>query len=160
MISDLPLGEIAMSMGLLKMPLMPELKGRKITGFVAPAAKKDLNSIKYTDKKKETSRQEKLTTYKQTGSWPGKAGEGKKLAASERTQAWSQKVDKKAKKVERRKKKDLKTAGEKRKAQMAEKDEDELEEDFRLLKRLKKGKASMKDFDENVAELDNIVDDE
>ena len=38
--------------------------------------------------------------------------------------------------------------------------DDELEEDFRLLKRLKKGKTSMKDFDENVAELDNIVDDE
>ena len=43
---DLPFGEIATSMGLLKLPKMPELKNRKITGFCNDK-KFDLNEIKY-----------------------------------------------------------------------------------------------------------------
>ena len=77
-------------MGLLKMPKMPELKGRKITGFVAPSgtSPEDLNSIKYTNKAKETSRQEKLQAFQQTGNWPGAAVKKKQPEAV----AWSQKV--------------------------------------------------------------------
>jgi len=156
-LKDLPLGEIAMSMGLLKMPLMPELKGRKVTGFVGHA-KTDVNAIKYTDKKKESSRQEKIKVFKESGEWPG-AKKRAAVPASDRTVAWSQKVDKKAKKVERRKKKDLKMSN-KRKVEEDDHDDDDLEDDFRLLKRLKKGKAgSMQEFDKNI-ELDTLEEEE
>ena len=45
-VSDLPFGELAMAYGLLVMPRMPELKNRKITGFVVDTKKK-ANEIKY-----------------------------------------------------------------------------------------------------------------
>ena len=45
-VTDLPFGEIATSMGLLKLPKMPEIKNRKITGFCNDK-KFDLNEIKY-----------------------------------------------------------------------------------------------------------------
>ena len=44
--SDLPFGDLAMAYGLLVMPRMPELKNRKITGFVVDTKKK-ANEIKY-----------------------------------------------------------------------------------------------------------------
>ncbi len=46
-VTDLPLGAVATSYGLLKMPRMPELKKRKIVGFVADSTTRDFNDIKY-----------------------------------------------------------------------------------------------------------------
>jgi hypothetical protein len=43
--SDLDFGALATSFGLLRLPKMPELKNRKIVGFVAD--KSDMNSIPY-----------------------------------------------------------------------------------------------------------------
>jgi len=163
-LKDLPFGEIAMSMSLLKMPKMPELKGRKVVGFVGVASKAkndegqkgssgskgglDLNEIKYTDKKKEQSRQEKLTAFRDSGNWPG----SKKAKKAAETVAWSQKVDKKAKREDRKRKHELKrkTEMEEMAAADSDDDDDDLEEDFRLLKKLKKGKASQAEFDKKI----------
>ena len=69
-------------------------------------------------------------------------------------------MDKKARRDERRKIKELKSANKRRLDSCADEEEDdELESDFRLLKRLKKGKASMQEFDDNI-QLDTVENDE
>ena len=66
------MGHIATSYGLLKLPLMPEIKEEHKKQFVGPKDKIDFNSIPYKDKQKETSRLQKLEEYKKTGMWPSK----------------------------------------------------------------------------------------
>ena len=58
------------------------------------------------------------------------------------SKAWSEKQDAKAKKLDRKRKKELKriTQDEKESDMVAE-DSDDLENDFKLLKKLKKGKV-------------------
>jgi len=100
-------------------------------------------SLANRDKQKERSRQTKLTVYKETGEWPGKqkrpnSGDPKKIA-------WSEKMSKKERK---RKRKEVK---EKRKHKQNEvevedldnEDNDDLEEDYRLIKKMRKGKVSL-----------------
>lgn len=69
---ELPLGHIATSYGLLKLPLMPEMKQEHKDQFVGPGEEIDFNSIPYKDKQKEKSRLQKLEEYKKTGVWPSK----------------------------------------------------------------------------------------
>ena len=136
-IKDLPFGEIANSMGLLKLPKMPELKKVKITGFVSDNSI-DFNDIKYKDKQKESSRQKKLETYRATGNWPGM--KPKPMVSK----SWSDKVDAKDRRLARKRKKELKTKSEEAQETIAtENDIDDLEDDFRVIKKIKRGKVSI-----------------
>jgi len=139
-----------MCYGLLKMPRMPELKNRKIKGFKEDKSV-NVNDIKYKDKQKEMSRQKKLAVYRETGEWPG----AKKRA--EVKVAWSEKVDQKERKRKRKEAKEKKKA-EKEKNEEDE-DEDDLEEDYRLLKKMRRGKVSQEEFDKKI-ELEAGEDDE
>ncbi len=91
-------------------------------------------------------RQEKLTAFKETGLWPGS-----KVKAEAKV-AWSNKVDKKAKRMERKRKKELKAESKKaiEQEETAEnsdgddasfEEDDDLEADYRLIKKLKKSKG-------------------
>lgn len=71
-LKELPLGHIATSYGLLKLPRMPELTDEHRRQFAGPAHPLDFNSIPYRDKQKEASRLQKLEEYKKTGVWPTK----------------------------------------------------------------------------------------
>ncbi len=90
------------------------------------------------DKQKEKSRQSKLKVYEETGNWPGfKKAKGN-------TEAWSNKTDQRKKKLERRSKKELKRKRAEAEAVENEKEEesdDDLEEDYKMLKKIKKGKV-------------------
>ena len=94
------------------------------------------NSRSFRDKQKESSRQKKLLIYRETGNWPGMKPK------PVQSKAWSEKQDAKAKKLDRKRKKELKriTQDEKESDMVAE-DSDDLENDFKLLKKLKKGKV-------------------
>ena len=82
---------------------------------------------------KEESRTEKLAVYQATGKWPGM-----KSKVLEKT-AWSDKVDKKGRRDERQRIKELKKPEEEEKSDIeSDDDEDNLEEDYRLLKKMKK----------------------
>lgn len=141
-LKNLNFGKMATSFGLLKMPRMPELRGITITDFVP--VKMDFNTIAYQDKQKEKSRLQKLDTYKETGSWPGM-----KLHKPKQ-ESWSQTKEKKAKK---KKKNEKKRKGH----QFTQEDLDDLEEDFRMIKKLKKGKIKNKDFDKHFGcEVDEV----
>ena len=86
----------------------------------------------YRNKVKEESRTEKLAVYQATGKWPGM-----KSKVMEKT-AWSDKIDKKGRRDERQRIKELKKPEKEESVIESEDDEDNLEEDYRLLKKMKK----------------------
>ena len=67
------------------------------------------------------------------------------------SKAWSEKEDAKARKLDRKRKKELKriTQNEKE-SDMVDEDSDDLENDFKLLKKLKKGKVTQEEFDKRI----------
>jgi len=143
-IRDLDLGGAASSYGLLKMPRMPELKGIKITNFTE--VRMDMNSVAYKDKVREKERQEKLAVYKETGEWPG-------LKRKKDSVSWSKNkevLDKRREKKQRRAEKRAAVPEEGKEEDVDEAEEDDLDDfssDYKLMKRLKKGKISQDEFD-------------
>lgn len=95
-LKDIDLGKLAMSFGLLRMPRMPELKGKDISCFEEEHV--DINSIAYSDKQKEKSRLEKLKIFRDTGIWP-KIHKNKR----KQTEPWSEAKKKKLERQENRK---------------------------------------------------------
>ncbi|XP_026313433.1 probable ATP-dependent RNA helicase DDX55 homolog [Hyposmocoma kahamanoa] len=144
---ELPLGHIATSYGLLKLPLMPEIKEEHKQQFIGPKEQIDFNSIPYRDKRKELNRLQKLEEYKKTGVWPSK--KKKKMAQS---QPWEQaKQNKEERKQRRKKRRELKKTsegkkGKKRKA-ITQEELEELAADVGLMKKLKKRKITEEQFD-------------
>lgn len=161
-VSDLNLAKIASCYGLLKMPLMPELKQKNANcgqsdDFIAPKMPFDINQIRYKNKQQEEARQRKLQQFLETGKWPkGKNEKHTKKA----TEAWSQtkqrKAEQKANKKARKEKKQLKlsagTAVKRKRGSggLNETDIAELANDIRMFKKLKKNKISDQDFDKQM----------
>ncbi|XP_078489121.1 ATP-dependent RNA helicase DDX55-like [Ciona intestinalis] len=135
-LKDLSFGELATSFGLLRIPKMPEIKLKAVTGFVAPVV--DIDAIKYKDKARE--KQRKLALKK-------KATEREKPKfVSEKQKAWSGLKEKKelrrVKKEKRRMKKEKMTF-----------DDDELEElrkDAQLVKKLKRKEITKAEYNESM----------
>lgn len=159
---DLNMGKIASCYGLLKMPVMPELKRTQhdsaSSDFIAPSIPFDINQIRYKNKQQEEARQKKLTIYAETGKWP--KGKASKIAAKA-TEAWSltkqRKAEQKANKKQRAQKKQTKTdsgsksGGIKRK-RSAYTDDDiaELANDIKIFKKLRKNKITDQDFNKQM----------
>lgn len=175
-VADLNLGKIATGYGLLKMPLMPELKSQTAVDFIGPVSETvastksrtavhdgngsaasgtiNFSAIAYKNKEKEASRQKKLEVYQETGKWPDAAKFRKK------TEAWSEakakRADVKEKKDERRSKKAIKKASaleaqkvaKKRKGGFTQEDIDELAQDIALFKKLRKKKITDAEFEQ------------
>ncbi|XP_060105224.1 ATP-dependent RNA helicase DDX55 [Heteronotia binoei] len=133
-IKDLDFASLARGFALLKMPRMPELKGKTFLDFEPVDV--DTDSIAFKDKNREKQRQKLLAQ-------PRKEQEGRRKGA--RNQAWSKQ---KAKKEKRRKL----TAKRQREegSDVDEKDLEELLNDTRLLKKLKKGKISEEEFEKKL----------
>lgn len=163
-VNDLNLGKIASCYGLLRMPLMPELKHKKADkseqndDFIPPKMSFDINQIRYKNKQQEEARQRKLQQFVATGKWPkGKTDKQMKKA----TESWSltkqRKAEQKANKKARKDKKQLKlnagTATAKRKCGsggLNETDIAELANDIRMFKKLRKNKITDQDFDKQM----------
>lgn len=159
-VADLNLGRIATGYGLVKMPLMPELRhGEGVADFEGPAFEVDAQHIGYRNKEKEAARQRKLDAYKETGEWPG----AKKF--QRKTEAWSQakerRADRKTKKGDRREKKLKKRLNEsgttvaagttkKRKGGYTQEDIDELASDIALFKKFKRKKITEQELDKEM----------
>lgn len=135
-IRDLDFGKLAQGFGLLKLPRMPELKGKLIQNFKPTDI--DFNTIPYKDKEKEALRQKNLEQYKTTGVWPGK----KKYNPAK--VSWSKKKEKIKSKKERKAKFALKR---KKSHQFSDDDLKELAEDTKLIKKFKKGHITKEEFD-------------
>merc|ERR1711935_846028 len=128
---------------------MPELKGIKITNFNA-VKDVDLNTVAYSDKAKENERQVKLNEYLKTGIWPGTENKRKFdcVSWSKNTTVLDKRREKKAKLSEKKQQQKLKE-------EEGDSCDDELEADYKLTKKLKKGKLSQDAFDE-AFELDKV----
>ncbi|XP_031622274.1 probable ATP-dependent RNA helicase DDX55 homolog isoform X2 [Contarinia nasturtii] len=160
-VNDLSLGKIASSYGLLKMPIMPELKQKSKDGkvvacdFIAPKMQFDINQIRYKNKQQEEARQKKLSILLETGKWP--KGKNEKIFKKS-TEAWSQskqrKAEQKANKKTRKEKKVLKlssgTAVKRKRGGFTEDDIAELANDIKMFKKLKKNKITDQDFDQQM----------
>lgn len=138
---NLDFGKLGIGFGLLKMPRMPELKGKDVSSF--EGLEFDLNSIPYKDKQREAARMEKLNKYKQSGVWPGHRMRKKQTEAwSEARKSKLEKREKRAHKKELKKKMAGTNVPKKRKSKRpTEEDLEDLAKDVALMKKLKKKKV-------------------
>ena len=134
---ELDICKLADGFGLLHLPKMPELKGLNVEDFLSSEI--DTDSIRYKDKVREKQRQVKLEKKK---------SETKKTFPKH-TKSWSKEKLKNEKKFERKEKKSKKR---KLLENVGDDDIDDLLREGRLLKKLKKGKITEKEFQKQMNE--------
>ncbi|XP_053557790.1 ATP-dependent RNA helicase DDX55 [Bombina bombina] len=132
-IKDIDFAALARGFALLKMPRMPELRGKEFPEFVPTPI--DTDSIRYKDKHREKQRQKMLQERSEKQETTVKKNYIK-------NKPWSKQKSKK----EKKKKLALKRKNEEG-SDIDDKDVDELLRDTRLLKRLKKGKITEEEFE-------------
>ncbi|CAO3686778.1 unnamed protein product [Rhizopus stolonifer] len=148
-IKDINLAQLGMAFGLLRLPRMPELKQQTTEKFLED--KIDWNTYKYADKMKEAKRQRELTEEKQK---PQHQQKNKKLAWSDKMDAKERKSIRKEKKEKKKEylKKQAEEEKEKTKRTLEEEDDDDdwddLAEEQRQFKKMKKGQLDKKAFDD------------
>ncbi|XP_022062452.1 ATP-dependent RNA helicase DDX55 [Acanthochromis polyacanthus] len=131
-IKDLDFASLARGFALLRLPKMPELRGKTFPDFTEMTV--DTDTIRYKDKNREKQRQKMLAEQKDKMILPKKN--------FQKNKAWSKQKTKK----ERRKKKDAKRKHDEG-SDVEDEDMKELLNDTRLLKKLKKGQISEEDFE-------------
>ena len=146
---ELDIGKLAYGYGLLHLPRMPELKGRETVNF--DPVEVEPSSISYRDKTREKQRQMKLLEEKE------KPSQIKKHKRKTENNAWS-KSKQKIKKKEAKKKLNKENEIKRNKRKLNELNEDEIDElvkEARLVKKLKSGKISKHEFEEQVEDGDS-----
>lgn len=147
-LKDIDLGKLAMGFGLLRMPKMPELKGKNVSSFIGPEI--DVNAIPYADKEREWHRIKRLSEYQSTGVWTNNY-----RCKHKRTESWSEskkrKLERQEKRCKRKERKELKqqfsvTSNKKKRKQINEEDIEQLAKDITLIKRFKKRKVTLDFF--------------
>ncbi|XP_008055536.1 ATP-dependent RNA helicase DDX55 isoform X2 [Carlito syrichta] len=136
-LKDLDFASLARGFALLRMPKMPELRGKQFPDFVPVDV--DTDTIPFKDKIREKQRQKLLEQQRKEKI----ENEGRKKFI--KNKAWSKQKAKKEKK---------KKMNEKRKREegsdIEDEDMEELLNDTRLLKRLKKGKITEEEFEKGL----------
>ncbi|XP_074473153.1 ATP-dependent RNA helicase DDX55 [Sebastes fasciatus] len=135
-VKDLDLATLARGFALLRLPKMPELRGKRfLPGFTPTTV--DTETIRYKDKNRQKQRKKMLAELKEQEPVPRRS--------FIKNKAWSKQKTKK----ERKKKK---TAKRKHDEGSDPDDEDmkELLKDTRILKKLKKGQITEEDFEKQI----------
>ncbi|XP_032099528.1 ATP-dependent RNA helicase DDX55 isoform X2 [Sapajus apella] len=136
-LKDLDFASLARGFALLRMPKMPELRGKQFPDFVPVDINTD--TIPFKDKIREKQRQKLLQQQRKEKT------ENDKRRKFIKNKAWSKQKSKKEKK---------KKMNEKRKREegsdIEDEDMDELLNDTRLLKKLKKGKITEEEFEKSL----------
>ncbi|KXJ73125.1 probable ATP-dependent RNA helicase DDX55 homolog [Aedes albopictus] len=168
-VKDLDLGKIATSYGMLQLPKMPEMKEHFKKSFQGPSEEVDIYKLTYKDKQKQASYDNKLKLYQETGEWKGKKKLLKKksipweLAKQEREE---RKEIRKKRREAKQKRKAAVESGEaaepvkKKKAKFSQEELDELANDIRALKKLKKKKITEEECDDELGLASEDDDDE
>ncbi|MBN3311460.1 DDX55 helicase, partial [Atractosteus spatula] len=136
-VKDLDFSALARGFALLRLPKMPELRGKAFPDFTPDPI--DTDSIPYKDKNRQRQRRKMLAEQKEKE----QAQPVRKIFI--KNKAWS----KQKSKNDRRKKVAAKRKREEG-SDIEDEDMDELLSDTRLLKKLKKGKISEEDFEKQV----------
>ncbi|KAF4674448.1 ATP-dependent RNA helicase ddx55 [Perkinsus chesapeaki] len=136
-IKELDLGDVATSFSLLRLPRVKEIMGRRIDNFVQSEVVPD--SVAYSDPTKEASRQERL-----------KKVEIDREERRRKREKITQKSDA------------IRTRAEKRECRRTttQHELDSLQKEEALVKKLKKGKITRKQFEHEMKLLDGGVDDD
>ncbi|XP_042439053.1 DEAD-box ATP-dependent RNA helicase 18-like [Zingiber officinale] len=123
---DLEIGKLAMGYGLLQIPAMPEVKHHSLSieGF-SPIHDIDLTQIKYKNKAREKQRQKILLSKQEE--------EPKQKQVKKKPESAATVMKKKT--------------GKKRRAIQTKEDAEELDQEYRLLKKLKRGLIDDDEFD-------------
>ncbi|ROL46172.1 ATP-dependent RNA helicase DDX55 [Anabarilius grahami] len=137
-IKDLDFAALAHGFALLRLPKMPELKGKTFPNFKPETI--DTDTIRFKDKNREKQRQKRLAEQKE------KVKEMPLRKNFIKNKAWSKQKIKK----DRKKKKNAKRKMDEE-SDVDNEDLNELLSDTRLLKKLKKGKISEEDFDKHLS---------
>ncbi|XP_017345539.1 ATP-dependent RNA helicase DDX55 [Ictalurus punctatus] len=137
-LKDLNFAALARGFALLRLPKMPELRGKTFPDFEEIT---DTDSIRFKDKNREKHRQKSLQEKK----------EKQKQALAQKknfikNKAWSKQKSKKDKRRKVAAKRKMNEGSD-----VDDEDIDELLSDTRLLKKLKKGKISEEDFDKQMS---------
>ncbi|XP_068845609.1 ATP-dependent RNA helicase DDX55 isoform X2 [Capricornis sumatraensis] len=137
-LKDLDFASLARGFALLRMPKMPELRGKQFPDFVPVDVNPD--TIPFKDKIREKQRQKQLLEQQRKEKTEN---DGRRKFI--KNKAWSKQKAKKEKK---------KKLNEKRKREegsdMEDEDMEELLNDTRLLKKLKKGKITEEEFEKGL----------
>uniref|UniRef100_A0A1A7YH61 ATP-dependent RNA helicase n=1 Tax=Iconisemion striatum TaxID=60296 RepID=A0A1A7YH61_9TELE len=137
-VKDLDFACLASGFALLRLPKMPELRGKSFPEFKETSV--DTDGIRYKDKNRERQRQKTLAEQKD------KVQTELPKRNFLKNKAWSKQKMKK----ERRKKR----AAKRKHNEGSDVDDEEMKElldDTRLLKKLKKGRISEEDFEEQIS---------
>lgn len=137
-VKDLDFAALARGFALLRLPKMPELRGKTFPDFAETTV--DTETIRYKDKNREKQRRKMLAELKEK---EGETFQHKKNFV--RNKSWSKQKSKK----ERRKK----TAAKRKHNEGSDIDDEDMNEilnDTRLLKKLKKGRISEEDFEKQI----------
>ncbi|EDO41335.1 predicted protein [Nematostella vectensis] len=135
---ELDLGLLAEGFGLLRLPSMPELRGVTIDSFTPHDI--DYDKIRYQEKAREKQRQKRIQALVESG------GEGvAKKKRKKETVAWSRNKERQIKREKRRARREFQR---KQKHKFDQNDLDELASEARLVKKLKQGKISSEQFNE------------
>lgn len=161
----LDLGRLATGFGLLHLPSMPEIRGKKLVGFTPDPIGYD--AIPYANKAKEKHRQEALAKVKTKPSDEGEEEDGdldgasgdkgsKRPHRAKLTEAWSKKKEQREKRDKKKTRKALSKAAATAAAAAAavaeanadadDWDEDDLEAEARAFKKFKRGKMTKEEY--------------
>jgi len=138
-VKDLPWEDLGRAWGLLKMPVMPELK--KWDGDRSLGVGVDWETYAYRDKQREKHRKEEMEKRKEGGQDVELNGKRPKKEVSE---AWSQKKDTKATREHRREKRKAKRELE-REAKMTPKEMEEKMELHKMIEQVRRQTAAQDD---------------
>lgn len=145
--SDLELGKLATGFGLLKLPVMPELKDKTVDFEPADV---DVEKLYYKDKNREKQRKRKLQEQQDSNQESSiQISSKKKKKFGNDSVAWSKNKEKKVKREKRRARREYL----RKQRQKHSFDNDELEDLAReasLVKKLKAGKISKEQFDSQL----------
>ncbi|KAL6472507.1 hypothetical protein MHYP_G00186950 [Metynnis hypsauchen] len=136
-IKDLDFASLARGFALLRMPKMPELRGKTFPDFEEVT---DTDLIRFKDKNREKQRQKMLQQQKE------KEKEALPRKNFAKNKAWSKQKSKKDKRRKMAAKRKFNEGSD-----IDDEDMNELLNDTRLLKKLKKGKITEKDFDKQMS---------
>eukprot|EP00064_Thunnus_orientalis_P017108 superscaffoldBa00003546_g17185 len=145
-VKDLDFAALARGFALLRLPKMPELRGKTFPDFAQTTV--DTETIRYKDKHREKQRRKMLAELKEK---EGETFQHKKNFV--RNKSWSKQKSKK----ERRKK----TAAKRKHNEGSDIDDEDMNEilnDTRLLKKLKKGRISEEDFEKQITKSKHKTD--
>ncbi|KAM6165190.1 ATP-dependent RNA helicase DDX55 isoform 2-T2 [Erethizon dorsatum] len=136
-LKDLDFASLARGFALLRMPRMPELKGKQFPDFVPVDVNTD--TIPFKDKAREKQRQKLLEQQRKEKT----ENEGRRKFI--KNKAWSKQKAKKERKKKMNEKRKMEEGPD-----IEDEDMEELLNDTRLLKRLKKGKITEDEFEKRL----------